>query len=225
MPFAATVQDVCWRHEMETFSALLALCARNSPVTGGIPSQRPVTRSFEVFFDLRLNERLSKQCVCVCGGGGGLHPGFNPLTPPKFSLPTPAPFFPPFFCFEGVPLPKIPIFCPRPPPIFRQKPPYPDPLTPGPPTPPVLPHNNREAGDLRRPRAHYDVTAMDYQWATGGNFHGSCEPTRHLDTRQSQPIFKPTNHKGVMHNPTPNNNTANFSYAYVSKSGFKEILT
>ena len=33
----------------------------NPPVTGGFPSQRPVTRSFDVFFDLRLNKRLSKQ--------------------------------------------------------------------------------------------------------------------------------------------------------------------
>ena len=32
-----------WRHQMETFSALLALCAGNSPVTGGFPAQRPVT--------------------------------------------------------------------------------------------------------------------------------------------------------------------------------------
>ena len=46
---------------MKTFSALLALCAGNSPVTGESPSQRPVTRSFDVFFDLRLNKRLSKQ--------------------------------------------------------------------------------------------------------------------------------------------------------------------
>ena len=43
------------------FRALLALCARNSPVTGEFPPQRPVTRSFHVFFDLRLNERLGKQ--------------------------------------------------------------------------------------------------------------------------------------------------------------------
>ena len=43
-----------WRHQMETFSALLALCAGNSPVTGEFPAQRPVTRSFGVFFDLRL---------------------------------------------------------------------------------------------------------------------------------------------------------------------------
>ena len=50
-----------WRHQVETFSALLALCEGNLPVPGGFPSQRPVTRSFEVFFDLCLNKRLSKQ--------------------------------------------------------------------------------------------------------------------------------------------------------------------
>ena len=36
------------------------LCG-NSPVTGKFPSQRPVTRSFDVFFYLRLNKRMSKQ--------------------------------------------------------------------------------------------------------------------------------------------------------------------
>ena len=46
---------------METVSAVLALFAGNSPLTGEISSQRPVTRSFDVFFDLRLNKRLSKQ--------------------------------------------------------------------------------------------------------------------------------------------------------------------
>ena len=46
---------------METFSALLAICVENSPVPGEFPEQRPVTRSFDVFFDLRLNKRLSKQ--------------------------------------------------------------------------------------------------------------------------------------------------------------------
>ena len=49
------------RHQMETFSALLTLCAGNSPVPGEFPAQRPVTRSFDVFFDLHLNKRLSKQ--------------------------------------------------------------------------------------------------------------------------------------------------------------------
>ena len=45
----------------ENISALLALCAGNSLVTGEFPSQRLVTQSFGVFFDLRLNKRLSKQ--------------------------------------------------------------------------------------------------------------------------------------------------------------------
>ena len=49
------------RHQMEKFSALLALRAGNSPVTGEFPAQRPVTRSFDVFFYLRPNKRLSKQ--------------------------------------------------------------------------------------------------------------------------------------------------------------------
>ena len=46
---------------MEIFSPLLTLCAGNSPVTGDFPAQRPLTRSFGVFFDLRLNKQLSKQ--------------------------------------------------------------------------------------------------------------------------------------------------------------------
>ena len=37
-----------WRHQMVTFSALLALCVGNSPVAGEFPSQRPVTRGFGV---------------------------------------------------------------------------------------------------------------------------------------------------------------------------------
>ena len=50
-----------WRHQMETFSALLVLCAGNSPVTGEFPTQRLVTQSFDVFFYLCLNKWLSKQ--------------------------------------------------------------------------------------------------------------------------------------------------------------------
>ena len=50
-----------WRHQMETFSALLAICAGNSPVPGEFPAQRPVKRSFDVFFDLCPNKQLSKQ--------------------------------------------------------------------------------------------------------------------------------------------------------------------
>ena len=45
---------------METFSALLAICVENSPVTGEFPAQRPVTGSFDIFFDLHLNKRSSK---------------------------------------------------------------------------------------------------------------------------------------------------------------------
>ena len=36
-------------------------CAGNPPVPGEFPAQRPVTRSFEVFFDLHPNKQLSKQ--------------------------------------------------------------------------------------------------------------------------------------------------------------------
>ena len=42
-----------WRHQTETFYTLLALCEENSPVTC----------EFDVFFDLRLNTRLSKQIL------------------------------------------------------------------------------------------------------------------------------------------------------------------
>ena len=59
-----TIQHVkvsWWRHQMETFSALLAICAGNSPVTGEFPAQRPTTRNFHVFVDLRLNKLFSKQ--------------------------------------------------------------------------------------------------------------------------------------------------------------------
>ena len=50
-----------WRHQMETFSALLAICAGNSPVTDEFRAQRHVTPSFDVFFELRLNKRFRKQ--------------------------------------------------------------------------------------------------------------------------------------------------------------------
>ena len=46
-----------WRHQMETFSALLALCVRE--FTGR--RHRPMTRNFDAFFNLRLKKRLSKQ--------------------------------------------------------------------------------------------------------------------------------------------------------------------
>ena len=49
-----------WRHQMKTFLASLAICAGISPVTGEFPANRPVTRSFDAFFDQRLNKRLIK---------------------------------------------------------------------------------------------------------------------------------------------------------------------
>ena len=55
-----------WRYQMEAFFALLALCAGNSPMTGEFPAQRLLTRSFDIFFDLRLNKRLSKQTWGWC---------------------------------------------------------------------------------------------------------------------------------------------------------------
>ena len=50
-----------WHHQMETFSASLAICAGNSRLPGEFPAQRTVTQSFDVFFDLCLNKWLSKQ--------------------------------------------------------------------------------------------------------------------------------------------------------------------
>ena len=61
-----------WRHQMETFSASLALCAGKSPVIGEFPSQRPVAQNFGVFFELWngwANNRdagdLRRHCVTV----------------------------------------------------------------------------------------------------------------------------------------------------------------
>ena len=54
-----------WRHQMETFSALLVLCEGNPPVTGGFPSQRGRNAGFGVFIDVSLNKRLNKQSITV----------------------------------------------------------------------------------------------------------------------------------------------------------------
>ena len=81
--FAATSVYPWWRHQMETFSVLLAICVGNSLFTGEFPAQKPVTRGFYVFLDLRLNKRLSKQwwrwwfevpsgpLWCHCNAAGG----------------------------------------------------------------------------------------------------------------------------------------------------------
>ena len=45
---------------MEIFPTLLAIGAGDSPVTGEFPAQRPVTKSFDVFFDLHwINGRVN----------------------------------------------------------------------------------------------------------------------------------------------------------------------
>ena len=59
--WSVTASKAWWRQQMETFSALLALCEGNPPVTGVFPSQRPVAQSFDIFFVMRLNKRLNKQ--------------------------------------------------------------------------------------------------------------------------------------------------------------------
>ena len=56
-----SVENPWWRHQMKTSSALLALCAGNSPVTGEFPSQRPGKQGFNIFFDLCRNKAFSKQ--------------------------------------------------------------------------------------------------------------------------------------------------------------------
>ena len=50
-----------WHHPMETFFALLALCEGNPQVTGGFPHKGQWRGSFDIFCDLHLNKRTSKQ--------------------------------------------------------------------------------------------------------------------------------------------------------------------
>ena len=50
---------------METFSSLLAICAGNSPGTGEFPTQRPLTRSFDVFFDLHNRQAGDLRRYCA----------------------------------------------------------------------------------------------------------------------------------------------------------------
>ena len=61
LPIYTDYDELMMKLSNGNVSALLALCEGNSPVTGEFPSQRPVARNFDVFFDLRLNKRLSKQ--------------------------------------------------------------------------------------------------------------------------------------------------------------------
>ena len=54
-----------WRHQMENFSALLAFCAGNSPVTGEFRAQRPVAWNFDVFVDLRLTVEQTMETLMI----------------------------------------------------------------------------------------------------------------------------------------------------------------
>ena len=50
-----------WRHQMETFSAWLAICAGNSPVPGEFSAQRPVTRSFDASASEFINDWVNNR--------------------------------------------------------------------------------------------------------------------------------------------------------------------
>ena len=53
---------------METFSALLAICAGNSPVTDEFPAQKPVTRSFDVFYEKFKSYTMRRKFQWNCDG-------------------------------------------------------------------------------------------------------------------------------------------------------------
>ena len=59
-----TRQSAWWRLQLEIFSALLLLSCGEFTVHWWIPLTKASDAEFEVFFDLRLNKRLSKQSRC-----------------------------------------------------------------------------------------------------------------------------------------------------------------
>ena len=56
-----TFRVALWRHQIEPFFRVTGPLCGKITGPGEFPAQRPVTRSFDVFFDLRPNKRLSKQ--------------------------------------------------------------------------------------------------------------------------------------------------------------------
>ena len=58
--YATVIKLMMMSSNGKTFSALLAFCA-GIHRSGEFTAQRPVTRSFDVYFDLRPNTRSSKQ--------------------------------------------------------------------------------------------------------------------------------------------------------------------
>ena len=59
-PFSYSGQNMMTSSNGNIFHVTGFLCGEFTG-TGEFPAQRPVTRSFDVFFDLRLNQRMSKQ--------------------------------------------------------------------------------------------------------------------------------------------------------------------
>ena len=63
--FLVSLNDLLRSQVVSDISMMTLSNGSISRVTGhlyrGFPAQRPVTRSFDVFFDLRLDKRLSKQ--------------------------------------------------------------------------------------------------------------------------------------------------------------------
>ena len=60
----STEYEPWWRHQMGTFSAILALCAGNSSVTGEFPSQRLVASLMSLTVSLVTTSRI-QQCFNV----------------------------------------------------------------------------------------------------------------------------------------------------------------
>ena len=72
-----TLPHTWWRHKMETFSALIALCAGNSPVTDESHTQRPVTR----------NLMFSLICTWANGWINNSHSGDSRLNRTLYDVP------------------------------------------------------------------------------------------------------------------------------------------
>ena len=59
------LKNTWWRHQMETFSALLELCMVNPSDTGGFSHPNKANDAeVSCFYDVQLNKRMSKQLGC-----------------------------------------------------------------------------------------------------------------------------------------------------------------
>ena len=89
----AVDHNAWWRHQMETFSALLALCEGNSPVTGEFPSQRLATRNFGVWFETPSGS-LWRHCSEPRQFAYSWNEGNQPLLRPNMPSPYPPHYLP-----------------------------------------------------------------------------------------------------------------------------------